>query len=393
MKKFLLGTVVVLALVILVLPLTGLFKNVLWRMEPAPLFKNGHNLAQELGFPKDAKLLVVNSDDTAGNPTFTHGILDVMPKGVVKSNSVIVHDRNDAQLARVARIAHQHPDWGFGVHLSLTNEYQLRYPWSPVLPKEQVPSLYNAKGLAWEKISEVMQFVNPEEVKKEFIAQIQKAMDAGIKVDHIDSHMGTYYVQSAFNKNQSNVKSNSSALLEAAIFAANHFKLPMTVNTFDRSAQKSIQLLDSMNIIRPDTFFGFYELEEMNNHLSYSGPDFIKFVTAWVVRHAFGFELPYENTPHHMEDVKVRMEIYQQALLNIAGPGLNHFFMHAASEQADDVVIPSGNNHPEGVDKIVRQGDTSVWSSEQMKNFLREHDFIVINYSDILKIQRKWQRP
>jgi hypothetical protein len=386
MKKILFSATLLLAVLVLSLPYTGLLQQVIWRMDPAPVGPNGNNLAQELGFAKDAKLLIVNSDDTGAHPTFTHGILAVMPVGLVKSTSIIVNGNNDEALQRIATIAKQNPTWGFGIHLMLTNEYQHDYPWSPVLPKKQVPSLYNSQGLAWEKITEVEALANPAHVKQEFIAQVQKAIDAGISVTHIDSHMGTYYRQSTFSN------ATADGLINAAIETAKHFNLPMTLNTFDRQAEKNINHADQLGIIRPDTFFGFYELEEINSYFGYQGSSIRKLAVAWFIKHAYGFELPYENSQSHEIDVKVRMQIYQQALLNIAQPGLNHIYMHAANEHiADGIKIPSGKNHGKGIDKIVRTGDSTVWASEKMKAFLIANQFKLINYSHVRKVQSQWK--
>jgi hypothetical protein len=386
MKKVIFSTIALFTILILSLPYTGLLQQVVWRMDSAPLGPDGNNLAQALGHAKEAKLLIVNSDDTGANPTFTHGILDVMPMGSVRSNSVIVTRDNDKELHRIAEIAKQNPEWGFGVHLMLTNEYQHDFPWTPVLSKQQVPSLYNTQGLAWEKISEVEIFVNPEHVKREFIAQVQKAIDAGIPVDHIDSHMGTYYRQSRFPGAQPN------GLINAAIETAQHFNIPMTINTFDRLLEKDIRHADQLGIIRPDTLFGFYELAELNRYFSYEGFAIKKMLVAWVIKNAFGFKLPYKNEAVLSEDIPIRMHIYQQALVTVAKPGLNHFYMHAASEYpGDGFVIPHGKNHQPGVDKIVRMGDSAVWASETMKQFLKDNDFILVNYREIKQVQQQWQ--
>ena len=219
------------------------------KVENAPIGANGKNLAQELGFDKTAKLLVVNSDDTGGHPTFTDGVIEVMEFGLVKSTSIIVHDRNDEEIKRIASLANQHPEWGIGIHLCLNNEYQEEYPWTPVLPKEIVPTLYNENGLAWEKVSEVEQFVNPEHAQLEYEAQIEKAIRLGIKPTHIDSHMGTAYVNSKYEGASTN------GLRDAAIAVAEKYNLPMTVNPYDKNSEESIRKIDQLKIIRPDVFF------------------------------------------------------------------------------------------------------------------------------------------
>ena len=148
--------------------------------------------------------------------------------------------------------------------------------------------------------------------------------------------------------------------------------------------------MDAEGLIRPDTFFGFYELEEMNSHLGYEGPAIQKGMTAWVVHSLFELELPYLNQAEVSSDVPIRMDIYQKTLKNLTKPGLNHFFMHAASEPSS-APIPSGLNHAEGVDRIVRIGDTKVWSSPQMTAFLQSEGFELVNYRQVRDVQRRWR--
>ncbi len=62
--------------------------------------------------------------------------------------------------------------------------------------------------------------------------------------------------------------------------------------------------------------------------------------------------------------------------------------MHAAVKQsADGLRIPNGRNHPVGVDEIVRLGHAAVWSSDEMRKFLKQQNIEVINYTQLQKIQ------
>ena len=63
------------------------------------------------------------------------------------ATSIIVDAAADAD--RVLSIWRQRPDLDLGVHLTLTSEWGERYGWSPVLPRGEVPSLYNPEGLMW----------------------------------------------------------------------------------------------------------------------------------------------------------------------------------------------------------------------------------------------------
>ena len=380
----LMGLLLFLGAVVVCLPSTGLLEGLIWRMERTPAGPTGKTLAEELGFAADARLLVVNSDDSCAHRAFTLGLEEVAPHGLVRSTSVIVHDRNDDELNRIAELADDHPDLSIGVHLMLTNEYQDRYPWAPVLSPAEVPTLYNPSGRAWETITEVEDHVDPREAEREFIAQIERALAAGIDVSHLDSHMGTVYRPSRFPG------ADEDGLTQAAIRSAERFDLPLTLSTFDQRLEPSMRVMDAEKLIRPDTFFGFYELEEMNSHLGYEGPAIQKGITAWVVHSLFELELPYVNQVDVSSDVPIRMAIYQKTLKNLAKPGLNHFFMHAAMEEPGGP-IPSGLNHAEGVDRIVRLGDTAVWSSPQMTAFLHKQGFELVNYRQVRDVQRRWR--
>lgn len=355
-------------------------------MNNTPLGPNNKNLAEELGYAADAKLLVVNSDDSCAHPSFTEGLFKAMESGLVNSTSVIVHDRNDADLIRMAKVAKDHPKLGVGIHLTLTNEYQQGYPWKPVLPKDIVPTLYNDQGLSWASINDVENNVNPDHAVMEFEAQIQKALKFGIRLTHIDSHMGTIYRDSHFPGAPTN------GLRLAAIKVAEKYQLPLTMNMFDAKLQPDLEYLDNHHILRPDTFFGFYELEDINRHLSYEGSFIKRGVSRWFVKALFGLTLPYHNSESLEEDFKVRMEINKQAIMNLIKPGLNHFYMHLDVPVAENgLSIPDGLNHKPGLDKVVRLGDMAVWTSEEMKQFLKKEDVKLINYTEIRKIQIRRQ--
>jgi hypothetical protein len=62
--------------------------------------------------------------------------------------------------------------------------------------------------------------------------------------------------------------------------------------------------------------------------------------------------------------------------------------MHAARESPEDgFKIPNGKNHREGIDKIVRLSDSAVRTSKEVKTFLIDDQFKLINYQDIKKEQ------
>jgi predicted glycoside hydrolase/deacetylase ChbG (UPF0249 family) len=71
-----------------------------------------------------------------------------------------------------------------------------KYGWGGVLPKSKVTSLYNSKGIMWQKPYKLMANMDVEEALMELEAQILKVLKAGLKPTHIDGHYGNYYMNS-----------------------------------------------------------------------------------------------------------------------------------------------------------------------------------------------------
>lgn len=86
----------------------------------------------------------------------------------------------------------KNPDADVGVHLTFTNEYA-DYNWGPVSPVEEVPSLVNGQGHFYSTTEEVWRHGSPEHIEIEMRAQIEKALAAGIRPTHVDSHMGVVF--------------------------------------------------------------------------------------------------------------------------------------------------------------------------------------------------------
>jgi hypothetical protein len=61
--------------------------------------------------------------------------------------------------------------------------------WGPVLGRTAVPSMLDAQGYFLGSVRAVHAKAKPAEVEAECRAQIQKALDAGIDVSHLDMHM------------------------------------------------------------------------------------------------------------------------------------------------------------------------------------------------------------
>jgi len=144
-------------------------------------------IAERLGYPADAKLLIVHADDLAFAHSVNAASFDALDKGAVTSASIMVPC---PWLTEVAAYAKNHPDADLGLHLTLTSEWKI-YRWGPVESKDKVPSLLDPAGYLWSEVAPAVRNIKPEEAEREIRAQVEHAVAAGIHPTHLDTHMGT----------------------------------------------------------------------------------------------------------------------------------------------------------------------------------------------------------
>ncbi|MBT8356723.1 MAG: ChbG/HpnK family deacetylase, partial [Desulfobacterales bacterium] len=144
----------------------GLYSGLL--MGEATTTSKGLSLAEQLGYSKDSILLIVHADDIGMHVDQTDGTFDAMKKGMVKTGSVMVPcpDFN-----RVAMIWKDNANLDLGIHLTLNSDWGKKYGWGAVLPKNQVPSLYNAEGNLWGTPNDLRAHMDVDEAALEFEAQ------------------------------------------------------------------------------------------------------------------------------------------------------------------------------------------------------------------------------
>ncbi len=130
-----------------------------------------------------SRFLIVNADDFGLTKGVNRGIIKSFKEGVVTSASLLSVGR---YFDNAAELAKENPGLGIGIHLCLTEE-------RPVLEKKDIPSLVDKKGCLlksrWNFIfCCVLGKVEYAEVEKELDAQIQKILEKGLRITHIDSH-------------------------------------------------------------------------------------------------------------------------------------------------------------------------------------------------------------
>ncbi|HEY7138189.1 MAG TPA: polysaccharide deacetylase family protein [Acidimicrobiia bacterium] len=145
-------------------------------------------LAERLGYRPDDRLLIVNCDDLGSTRAANVGVYDALRHGIATSASLMV----PCPWARDAAAGYRGED--VGVHLTMNSEWET-YRWGPITHS---PSLLDGDGGFPRTVEDVWDHADPEEVRKECSAQIERAIYWGFDVSHLDSHMGTLQLRPEF---------------------------------------------------------------------------------------------------------------------------------------------------------------------------------------------------
>jgi predicted glycoside hydrolase/deacetylase ChbG (UPF0249 family) len=145
-------------------------------------------LAERLGYPADAKLLIVSCDDLGLTHSANVATYEALRLGVATSASLMV----PCPWARDAAARYRGDD--VGVHLTLNAELDT-YRWGPIT---HAPSLLDGDGGFPRTVLDAWDHADLDEVRRECRAQIERAIVWGFDVSHVSSHLGTLELRADF---------------------------------------------------------------------------------------------------------------------------------------------------------------------------------------------------
>lgn len=191
-------------------------------------------LAERLGHPADAKLVIISCDDLGCCHAANVGVYRALRDGLATCASIMV----PAPWARHAATDYRPTD-DIGVHLTLNAEHDL-YRWGPVT---HAPSLLSGDGGFPRNLDDLWEHADPEEVYRELKAQITRAQAWGIDVTHLAPHLTAITLRPEF----------FSIYLDLAVEFEVPIRLPSTVSA-EQAGFPFRKLAADEGVVFPDHF-------------------------------------------------------------------------------------------------------------------------------------------
>ena len=280
-------------------------------------------VAERLGYPADAKLLIVHADDLAVAHSVDTASFDALNKNAVTSASIMVPC---AWLTEVAAYAKEHPDADLGLHLTLTSEWKTDR-WGPAESKDKVKSLFDPSGYLWPETIPAVQNIRPEDAEREIRAQIERAMALGIHPTHLDSHMAVLFA--------------TPELFGVYVKAAREYKLPFLAARVPNAPAQMVAALSDKDIV----------------------------LDAVVMA----------NPSVHANEWR---EFYVSAVKNLK-PGLTEMIVHLGHDDAELQAVTV--DHPD-YGSAWRQRDYDVVTGSDFKKAIEENHVILVRWRDLKKL-------
>src|SRR5436190_21720343 len=127
-------------------------------------------LAERLGYPRDAKLIIVHADDLGMAHSVNAATTKAFETGLVNSASIMVPC---PWLSEIAAFARANPQADLGLHLTLTSEWTT-FRWGPIASRDKVSSLLDKDGYLRLTESEAAAQADSKEVEIEITAKIER---------------------------------------------------------------------------------------------------------------------------------------------------------------------------------------------------------------------------
>jgi hypothetical protein len=288
------------------------------------------NLAELLGYPRDAKLLIIHADDMGMSQSVNAATIKAFESRGITSASIMVPCpwAND-----VLAYSRDNPGLDVGIHLTMTAEWNY-YKWDGLTPSDQIRSLLDKNGYFYSSVEELGRTARGDEAEKEMKAQIDRVLSMGVKPTHIDTHMGSVLA--------------NPELTGAYLKLSEEYKLPVL---FPRQ------------------------------YLSMLPPEAGKMMGSklFILDNLFMVEPPMVGAKW--------IDAYKKAIEGIK-PGLNQIIVHVGIDNDELKAITKG--HPD-YNSAWRQKDLDLVTSKAFIDLIKKNNIILIGWKQVRDVMNKIQ--
>lgn len=302
--------------------------------------------AERLGFPKDARVLLLHMDDAGMSLDSNLGMSEVIEHGAARSLSVMMPCPWVPQMVRYIK---QHPEADPGLHLTLTSEWK-DYRWVPLSAQA---GLTDGEGAMWRSVEAVVQHATPAEVDREIRAQLERAEKMGFHPTHLDSHMGTLF--------------GSAAFLDKYVRLGMEKQIPVMLpgghNTYIQADMKGSEALQEQmrKLGRQLWDAGLPVLDDLHNT-------------------SYGWKVPKDMQPTAENLRRWRTALYIKTLRELK-PGVTMVIMHCTSPTAIfDRISDSGD---------IRRADMLAMTDPEFRAFLDQEGFVLTTWRELQERRKK----
>ncbi len=235
---------------------------------------------------------------------------------------------------KVAEYAREHPDLDLGVHLTLTSEWE-NYRWGPLSTRDPASGLLDEQGYFFHRSDQAQQHGEVAAVQAEIEAQLTRALQVGIDVTHLDSHM---------------MALGHPKLVVPYLQLGVQYHLPILYVRMEAAEWSNLNLSDEVTQIA---------------------------VSLGQAMEAVGYPLVDAVTGLSLSDPSDRLERAKAALSNIKS-GITHFIIHPAVDTPELRAIAP--------DWACRVADYQTFTSPALRKFIQDSGIQVIGYRNLKKL-------
>jgi predicted glycoside hydrolase/deacetylase ChbG (UPF0249 family) len=303
-------------------------------MHPNPVLR-------KLGLADDDRAVIIHTDDIGMCQASLAAFADLVEFGLISSGATMVPCPWFPQVAAYCRthprdFAARQASVDLGVHLTLTCEWDT-YRWGPISTRAPASGMIDEEGYFYRQSEPVQEHGDPATVQIELLAQVERALKAGIDVTHVDTHMGTVMHQK---------------FIPVYLQVAAHYRLPPMLPRWDQAH------LHEMSMDAETAAFAARMLQELE---AQGVPMFDHMAM-----------MPLDEPAHRVETAK--------RLFDALPPGLSYFILHPAQDTPELRAIAP--------DWLNRVADYEAFTSPELRDYVKGSGIHVIGYRALRDLMR-----